>query len=277
MPAVLTVVAVIGYPLALAAWTSLKRFRLGEPETFTGPANYSQMLQDPIFWNALWVTARYTLFCVVMIYVLGLGVAWLLNHRFRGRTVARTFIALPWAVPGVAVSLVWAFMMDPSFGILNQVLMKLGLIAQPIQWLTSPDWSLFSVSVVNIWQVLPFMTIMLLAGMQSIPPELYESARVDGANAWQLLRHITLPGLSAISMIAIVLVTMALFREFALIYVMTGGGPQRSTETIGLRIYIEAFQNLDFGYASAMGMVALLISLIFAVGYIRFTTRGSRS
>jgi multiple sugar transport system permease protein len=175
------------------------------------------------------------------------------------------------------VSLVWAFMMDPSFGILNQVLMKLGLIAQPIQWLTSPDWSLFSVSVVNIWQVLPFMTIMLLAGMQSIPPELYESARVDGANAWQLLRHITLPGLSAISMIAIVLVTMALFREFALIYVMTGGGPQRSTETIGLRIYIEAFQNLDFGYASAMGMVALLISLIFAVGYIRFTTRGSRS
>jgi multiple sugar transport system permease protein len=213
-------------------------------------------------------TAVYTLGTVVGSFGIGLFTAVFLNERFRARWLARTLTILPWAVPYVAAVLIWTWIMDAEYGVLNYLLVKSGLAARKIPWLASPTYAMLAVLIVTVWKQFPFATVMLLAGLQAIPDTLYEAAQIDGAGRGRRFLHITLPGLRSVSAVVLILLTIWAFRRFAVIYVMTGGGPARATETLPIQTYLEAFSNYNMGYAASLGTVSLLISMSVTLVYL---------
>lgn len=273
LPAFITGTALIVYPLGMAFNLSLQRYILGTSPKFIGVNNYVRMFQDKAFRHALSVSVIYTIGVTAAAYVIGLTTALLLHQKFRGRTLARLLVVLPWATPPVVAGLIWKVMLDSSFGVINYILIRLHLINRPLPWLMDPFWALVSVSVVTIWKGYPFLTLMLLAARQAIPEELYDAAKVDGAGAFSCFRYITWPGLRFISGIGIVLTATWVFRAFSFIFIMTGGGPARSTETLGIQVYQEAFRYLDFGYASAIGIFTLVVCILFTVVFLRATRK----
>lgn len=267
-PAALLLCVVMIFPLAVAIYSSffdvsminLRRM------TFVGVDNYVRLAGDGSFYAALGVTALYTLAVVVGAYLLALAIALLLQKRFRGRGVARTLAVMPWAVPPVVAVLVWVWMLDTNFGVVNYVLDSVGVGAQP--WLERGDLALVAVIMVSIWVLCPVAITMLMAGLQSIDDTLYEAAAVDGAGAVARFRHITLPGLAPINVVLILLlVLMAFTRVVTIIYVMTGGGPGGATETLPLQTYLQAFKYRDLGYASTVGVAVLVVAMVISGAY----------
>jgi len=277
LPAVAVVALVILYPLLMAAQMSfydVKVFRIARG--FTGNPhlrNYVDMLSSPGFWQSLRVTLYYVFWGTLGSFAIGLFTAVLLNQPFRGRFLARVLIVLPWPIPGVVAASIFMWMFNASFGVVNYLLLTLGIVAEPVSWFTQPLPALMAVLAATIWKGYPFFTITLLAGMQSIPGELYEAARVDGASASQQFRFITIPALRNVIGISLVISTLWLFRFFEVIYIMTGGGPSGATETLSIQIYREAFQYFEMSYAAAIGMVTLLLSVIATYLYLRATSR----
>lgn len=276
-PAVAVVLLIILYPLLMAAQISFYDvgvFRASRG--LSGPANlqnYQDMFASPVFWRSLRITFYYVFWGTVGSLAIGIFTALLLNQSFRGRFLARILMVLPWPIPGVVAATIFVWMFNASFGVFNYFLLRLDIIDKPIQWFTQPLPALIAVLVATIWKGYPFFTITLLAGMQSIPSELYEAARVDGANPRQQFQFITLPALRSVMGIALVISTLWLFRVFDIIFVMTGGGPSRSTETLAIQIYREAFQYFHMGYAAAVGMVTLVLSILATLLYLRFTAK----
>jgi len=273
LPAVAFTVAMVVYPIARTFWMSLHNFNLSRPQRmheFVGLAHYQQLIQDAHFWHSVLVTLAYSLPVTSLSYAIGLGLALLLNKRSVGTRIGRTLLSLPWALPGVVAAFIFLWMFDASFGVVNYVLLSLGIIRAPIAWLSHPETAMVLIVLVGIWKIVPFTMLTQLAGLQSIPPELYQAARVDGANRWQEFRNITWPALGHVRIVTIVLTGLVTFREFGQIYVISGGGPNRATETLSVNLYVEAFQGFHFGYASALGMLMLLISLTFTVLVVRF-------
>jgi len=172
-------------------------------------------------------------------------------------------------MPEVVTAFVWTWMFDYQFGILNHALQAIGIIREPIGWLTTTTWAMPSMCLVGTWKQFPIAFIMLLAGLQSIPKELYEAATMDGANALQSFRHVTLPGLRSVLGVLALLLTLWSFRSFTHFYLMTGGGPSRSTETAVVLVYLQAFKYYDFGVASALGIIVLLILCLFSIVYMK--------
>jgi multiple sugar transport system permease protein len=261
------------YPIARTFWMSLHNFNLSRPQRmndFVGLGHYQTLAQDEHFWHSITVTLTYSIAVTGISYAIGLGMALLLNKRSPGVRIGRTLLSLPWALPGVVAAFTFLWMFDASFGVVNFVLLRLGLIPAPIAWLSQPETAMVLISLVGIWKIVPFTMLTQLAGLQSIPPELYQAAKVDGANRWQEFRNITWPALGHVRVVTIVLTGLVTFREFGQIYVISGGGPDRSTETLSVNLYVEAFQSFHFGYAAALGMVMLLISLIFTILVVRF-------
>lgn len=266
LPAFITVTGIIIYPIGLNILMSFQKVSLGKrPSEFLGLSNYIKMIQDQQFTDALVVTLIFTVFGITGQYLIGLITALVLNQNFHGRTLARMLIVLPWAVPGVVASIVLAWMFDYSYGIVNYFIKATGLVVESIPWLAHATFSPIAVIFALIWKGYPFITLMILAGLQSIPEELYDAAKVDGAGWLHRFKYITMPALSSVNTIAIILNAVWLFREFAIPYVMTGGGPARATQTIGIMIYQTAFEEFNFGYASAIGVFTLLVSIIFSV------------
>jgi multiple sugar transport system permease protein len=277
LPALLAIGAVLFYPVVQAILISLRSYYLPKIATsgtpFIGLANYQAISEAPEFWHALLFNAVYTVGSVAGLYLLALVVALLLNDEFRGRGLFRALAIVPWAVPYVVAALTWIWILDIQFGVFNSILLRTGVIAKAIPWLLSPGWAKFSVILSTIWKQFPFAAIMLLAGLQGIPQELYEAADVDGAGALGRFRHVTLPGLHNVSLLVILLSGIQIFKLFTVIYLLTGGGPGRTTETLVVQTYLEAFSTFDMGRASAIGVVTLVLTLIFSVVLIRFGYR----
>lgn len=276
LPALLVLGFVLFYPIGLAIYSGffdIGMMNLGNPE-YVGLENYRRMVQTPAFWASARVTVVYTVGVVAGAYIVGLLNALLLNRAFRGRTLARTLIIIPWAVPHVVTVLIWNWMLDANYGVVNYFLQTLHLIEENLQWRAMPDLAMISVVGVTIWSVYPVSLVMLLAGLQSIPRDLYEAAAVDGSNAWQRFWHITWPGLAPVNIVLILLLSlMAFTRVVTIIYLMTAGGPAGATETLPIQTYLQAFKFFRMGYASAVGTVVLAIAIIFSIIYLYVTSR----
>jgi multiple sugar transport system permease protein len=267
-PAVSVLLALSIYPLVYAVRVSLTG---GEGDaTYWTISHFRRLLTDGLFHTALWHTALYALIALFFEFGLGLGLALLLNERLRGRGAFRALLLAPMMIPPVVVGVVWRLMLNSNFGAINGTLKSWGVDTTALTWTASPKLAFISVVVVDIWQWTPFMFLVLLAGLQAIPDEPYEAARVDGASWWQTFLHITLPMLRPAIVIALLLRTMDLLRVFDQIFVLTEGGPGFATETVSLYIYRAAFRFGDFGYAAAMSFVLLLITNLVSALYLRF-------
>lgn len=276
-PAIIVVLLVIVYPLVIAAQMSFYDVQIFRRDRgFTGTPgwfNYRDMIENANFWRSLRVTLGYVFWGTVGSFGIGLFTAVLLNQPFRGRFMARILVMMPWPIPGVVAATIFMWMFNSSFGVVNYLLLQVGLIEAPVPWFTSTGPAFFAVTAATIWKGYPFFTVTLLAGMQSIPKELFEAARVDGANAVQQFRHITIAALRPVIGISLVISTLWLFRVFDIIFVMTGGGPSGATETLAIGIYREAFQYFQMSYAAAVGMVTLLLSVLATFVYLRATSK----
>ncbi len=241
---------------------------LGRRQVDVGLGNFAQLLGDGTFWNALRVTALYSVGTVAPAYLLGLATALLLQQRFPGRGLARLLAIIPWAVPAIVAVLIWTWLLDPRYGIVNHCLRLLGLIAGNLAWLSDPALAPVAVILVTVWQFYPIATVMLLGGLQTIPDEHYEAASIDGAGALDRFRWITLPGLRPVTVVLLLLLTLNAFRTVTIVYVMTGGGPAGATETLSVLTYQTAFKFFKVGYASAIGVVLLLLCLALTLIYL---------
>ncbi|MCC6147900.1 MAG: sugar ABC transporter permease [Anaerolineaceae bacterium] len=270
-PAMAAMALFILYPIGYSVWLSLHRVDFLRPQAgrpFIGLQNYLKLFSDAAFWNAAQITLVYTTVAVVVSFIIGLATALLLNEQFRGRILARSIVIIPWAVPYVAAILIWKWMLNTDFGIVNYILLKFGLITEGINWLVSPVWAMVAVLIVTVWTQYPFVTMMHLAALQGIAADLQEAATIDGAGVLDRFRYVTWPGLSQVNTAAILLLVIWNFRRFTIIYTMTGGGPIRSTETLVIQTYRQAFSFYNMGYASAIGTVILGVLLAFSLIYI---------
>jgi multiple sugar transport system permease protein len=251
-------------------WTTSSRARV-----VPSARNYVALAEDEVVRIAATNTATFTLVSVVGHLAIGLGVALLLNQRIRGRAVFRNLALLPWMLPPAVVATGWAWLYHNPFGMLNPLLVGLGLLDAPKAWLASPDTALGAVIVANLWRGFPFISLVLLAGLQAIPSVLYEAADVDGAGPWARFRHVTLPGLRRVMLIALTLDVINTVKYFDLIWVMTAGGPANRTEVLSTLIYRLAFQFFRTGRAAALAMVMVAALAVFSVFYVRLTVRAA--
>jgi multiple sugar transport system permease protein len=266
LPGVLLLVLVLGFPAITSLSYSIKPEKAGAvPYTFS---NYSNLLKDPFFTRTFWNTAVFVFFSVASHMILGLAVAMVLNRALPARPLFRLIALLPWVVPDVVVGIIWKWMYDPIYGALNDVLLKIGFISTPVEWLSNPKLALFSVILVNLWRGFPFVMLILLAGLQAIPRHLYEAAAIDGATKIQSFFHITIPGLKKMIVVALALDIVWEVRRFGLIQAMTKGGPGVLTEVLSTYTYKQYFQFFRFEYASAIAVVMTVVLLLVSLPYI---------
>jgi multiple sugar transport system permease protein len=277
-PALLLLLFVFAYPILRAFWLSVFTRNLGTElqPVFSGLDNYVRMAGDGRFWQSFSATAVFTTASVLSELLLGLLIALVLNQAFIGRGIVRTTAILPWALPTALIGLAWAWIFNDQFGVVNDILRRLGLITTGINWLGDPTLAMGAAIFADVWKTTPFISILLLAGLQSISADLYEAYSVDGANPWQSFRNITLPLLLPQILIAVLFRFAQAFGIFDLIAVMTGGGPGGATEVVSLYIYSTVMRYLDFGYGAALVVVTFLI-LIAAVAIASFLLNKSRA
>jgi multiple sugar transport system permease protein len=275
LPAAICMLATVVVPIILAVKMSLYNDILYKPQDyrFIGLGNYLRLVEDPVFWLTLWNSVVWVFGSVGLQFVAGFAAALLLHQAFWGRALLRTLTLLPWIIPGVVVGLIWEWLYQPNYGVINDLLVKAGWMHERVAWLSSPDLAMPAVVFANIWRGIPFFAIMLLAGLQAVPGELYEAAHVDGAGVLSRFWHITLPLLRPIIVVATATRIIWTFNYADLIFVMTGGGPANATQITSTYTLMQAYSNLDFGYAGALSVVLLLVMLAFTAAYLR-TTRG---
>ncbi|MBD0747012.1 carbohydrate ABC transporter permease [Streptomyces sp. CBMA152] len=280
-PVVIVLGVIIGWPLGRGVYLSLTDANernvgrtiganhIAATYKFVGFDNYTSVLQDPVFLQRLVWTVVWTVCCVSITFLLGLGLANMLNRQFRGRAAYRMMLILPWAVPGFVSVFAWRFLFNRDNGLLNKVLDGGGISAIP--WLDDPTWAKVSVIAVNVWLGVPFMMVALLGGLQSIPGELYEAAEMDGAGPWKRFLHITVPGLRGVSSTVILLSTIWTFNMFPVIFLLTRGGPGDSTEILVTQAFRQAFVESprDFAGSATWGVLILAVLMIFALVYRR--------
>ncbi|MET7638744.1 sugar ABC transporter permease [Streptomyces sp. NPDC005438] len=280
-PVVVVIGVIIGYPLVRGVFLSLTNADESNVERtigvnhlpatyeFVGLDNYTAILGDSVFWDRLGWTVVWTVGCVAVTFVLGLTLANMLNRPMRGRALYRVALILPWGIPAFVSVFAWKMLFNERDGILNKLLDGGGIEAVP--WLGDPTWAKLSVIAVNVWLGVPFMLVALLGALQSIPSELYEAAEMDGAGPWQRFRNITLPGVRGVSSTVVLLSTIWTFNMFPVIYLLTRGGPEDSTEILVTYAYRLSFVNSprDFATSAAWGVIILLLLSLFAVVYRR--------
>lgn len=272
IPAILVLLLVYAFPILRAFVQSLYTENLSTnlDAVFTGFDNYGRMALDGRFWSSIGHTAIFTVFSLVLELLLGLSIALTLNQAFRGRGTVRTIAILPWALPTALIALAWRWIFNGEFGVWNDMLMNwFHIISEPVNWLGDPVWAMVGVIAADVWKTTSFVAILLLAGLQSIPEDLYEAHAIDGASPWQSFRQITLPLIMPQILIAMLFRFAQAFGIFDLIQVMTGGGPGGATEMVSLYIYATIMRYLDFGYGAALVVVTflILIAVIAIAGF----------
>lgn len=257
--AVMTLVPVIAlFYISFTNWNAFGKAR------WVGLDNFTRLLGDNSFRTALRNTLYYSVFHVPLTLALSLGLAILLNQKLRGVAFFRTAAFFPYVTSIVAIAVVWNMLFSPEYGPINQMLTTLG-VSSPPGWTTSADWSMPAVIIVGIWREMGYYMLLFLAGLQTIPPELHEAARIDGANAWQRFRNVIVPCLRPTTFFVTVMLTIGSFKVFDLILVMTNGGPGQSTLVLSQYIYKMGFEQRNFGYASAVSIVLFLICIVVTV------------
>jgi multiple sugar transport system permease protein len=271
-PAVAVLGGVALYPILAAVWLSLQRFILVFRERrFIGLDNYAFLLSDARFWSALGNTAYFTLVAVAVELLLAVPLALLLNRAFPGRGLLRASALIPWAIPTVVSARLWAWMFNPDYGLINRL-----LPGADINWLGAPGYALHAAILVDVWKTTPFVALLVLAGLQGIPEDIYKAARVDGASAWRTFRSITLPLLKPAILLALLFRTLDAFRVFDAIYVLTEGGPANTTETLSIYAYKTLMRSGDFGYGSTLSVATFLCVVGISLVYLRLLGREER-
>ncbi|MEX2541965.1 MAG: sugar ABC transporter permease [Trueperaceae bacterium] len=264
LPVLIPVFLFTLYPVAHALWKSLHRSQVLLPgEPFVGLANYASLLNDSTIWASLRNTLGFTLVAAPITVVVGLGVAYLLLANYPGRIYVRSVVLLPWALPGAITAVIWIWVFHPSWGLLNHGLRLAGIIDRNLQWLTQPDLARFAVAVAHIWAQFPFAAVLMLAALSSIDSTLYSAAAIDGANAWQRFRFVTLPQISTMIAVLTVYETLVAVTSYDVTYAMTGGGPGSATTLLAFQIWKQSFSMLNFGNGAALAFLTALLSLIF--------------
>jgi ABC-type sugar transport system permease subunit len=267
-PALLVLAALAVLPLLWTVWESMHLHDLRMPwrgRPFVGVEQYVALANDARFGAALLHTAAFTVVTVTLELVLGLALALVLQRVVRGRGVVRAAALLPWAMPTVVVALLWRFVFESRTGAANALLVGAGILAAPVAWLADPLAAWVPLVLADVWKTTPFVALLLLAGLQSIDPVLYEAAAVDGAGDWARFRRITLPMLRHAILVAVIFRMLDAFRVFDLVYVLTSGGPGTATEPVALYTFTALLQHLRFGYGSAMSVVVFVIAFTLAL------------
>jgi multiple sugar transport system permease protein len=272
LPTMILLGLFIAYPFVKGVQLSVTDAKVGVPGSFVGMQNFILLLNDSIFRVAVWNTVVYTAVTTVFKLALGLWLALLLNRHFKGKALTRAFILLPFIIPTVLSTFAWKWMFDPTFSVINWTLFRLGLISSRINWLGDPNLALISVIIVNIWRGVPFYAISLLAGLQTINPELQDAAAIDGARPWQRFWYVTWPLLLPVTMVVVLFSVIQTFADFQLVYVLTGGGPANATQLFATYAYQVGVGTglLSEGAAISLAMFpVLLVVVIVQLLYIR--------
>ena len=276
IPALLVVASVMLFPIGYNVSQSFFENTLfNNGWEFVGLKQYAEVLVDPNFLNALWNTIKWTLLCVVFQFLLGAICALVLSSDLlRRRGILRALIMLSWVLPSVIGSMIWKWMYHTDFGILNAVLIRIGLISEPLSWTGTSSLALISAIIVNVWKMFPLVLLYIEASLQSVPVELYQAAAVDGANSWDRFKAVTLPHIAGTCKTVVLLLTIWTLNSFTFIYVLTGGGPGTSSQVLSLLIHQEAFVKFNFGRAATASTLLFVIVAIFSSFYIRSTMKG---
>jgi len=265
LPALIVLFMLVAYPVAYTSWLSVT----SDQGQFTGLQNFAAVLRPRVttqaFWNTLWWVGGSIFFQVL----LGVAAAILLNESFVGRAVLRSITLIPWVIPGIVAATTWAWMFHTEFGIINYMLTSTGALDEPVGWLTRASTVMPAMIAINVWKLFPFVAIMVLAGLQSIPQELYEAARMDGANYWDEVRHIMLPQIRpVITAVTLLLVIWAL-NAITIIYAITKGGPANRTLITPIQIFRLAFENVEFNQAAALSVMFFGVVMLIVLAYIK--------
>ena len=276
LPTIVTLAAVAGYPLYRTVQLSFTDVRLRFPlaPEWVGLDNYTWLLRDPVWWRSVWNTLVFTFVSVGIETVLGILIALMVASGMRGKGLMRTAMLVPWAIPGVVAAQMWKWMLNDVYGVINDLFMRLRLIDEPKAWLASAALMMPSVIAIDVWKTTPFMALILLAGLQSIPQEYYEAARVDGANAWQRFWRITLPLLAPALAVALIFRTLDALRVFDMIFITTGA----QISTISMSIYArqQLVSFFDLGYGSAVATGIFLVIAFYVAVYLAIFRRALR-
>ena len=266
--AILVAIGVL-YPLGYVVLLGSQDYSpfLGKAMRWTGLENYARVFNDPSFWSALQASVIWVLGSVVPQFLLGLGMALVLNESFRGRGIVRTIILAPWAVSGVVTGFIWLWLFDGTIGVLNDLLMKAGAIDAPVPWGIYNETTWAMVFIANAWRGAPFFAIVILAALQSIDAALYEAAGIDGASRWQKFRFVTMPLIANAVVIATLLRALWTFNFIDLLWTMTRGGPAGATTTLPIYIFDVVYQKGEFGYGAALSVVLCAMLILFSAGY----------
>jgi len=272
VPAVLMVACLVLYPVGYAVWLSFHRKHAYLPvETFIGLTNNKNLFVDPQFWQSFWLGTVYGFSTIGLQIVLGVGAALLLAESFKGRSLVRGIALFPYVVPTIVVVLIWRWILNDSYGLLNHILQSIGIVSAPVTWL-GPSMILISLILVSTWTFFPFVLITVLARLQTINPELYDAAAVDGASAWQRFYHVTLPQLRTILFVVILLRFIFMFTKFDIVWLLGGGtgGTGRFIRTLPVYTYIKTFGQLQVGAGAALAVIMVLILVSVAVPYFKY-------
>jgi multiple sugar transport system permease protein len=264
-PAFIVLIIILLFPLGYALWLSfhqwmLRTFKQGVP--FIGFDNYSALFSNPDFINSIRITLTFVVLAIAFEFVLGMGLALLLNQDIKGKGIFRALIFIPMMCTNVVIGLMWRLLLNYQYGLVNYYLGQIGF--PPVEWLSSPKVAMASVVLVDVWNTTSFIALMLLAGLQSLPDEPYEAARIDGATSFQSFIYLTLPLLKPIILVALLWRFIDTFRIFDVIYLLTAGGPARVTETVSIYVYRYGFQSFNLGVAAASSFIMLAIMLVVA-------------
>jgi multiple sugar transport system permease protein len=266
-PGVVILVLFIAYPFVMALWFSLTSISVGEAGEFVGLDNFTKAWDDTIFQTAFKNTVFYTFWATIFKLVLGMWLALLLNRSFPFKRFVRASMLLPFIVPTVLSAWAWRWMFDPTFSVMNWSLYHMGMISDRLPFLSDGDWAMWCAVVVNTWRGMPFFAITLLAGLQTISPELHEASALDGANAWNRFWHVTWPLLLPVTVVVVVFSVIQTFSDFQLIYVLTGGGPANSTHLIATYAYQIGVGSGLLGEGAALSL--FMFPVLFAVVWVQ--------
>ncbi|MDR3141850.1 MAG: sugar ABC transporter permease [Tannerellaceae bacterium] len=236
---------------------------------FVGLKNYKTFLTSTSMSRVFSATISYVILGVFFTYFVGLGTALLLNMPLKGKLIFRVILILPWVIPQVVLALIWKWMLNPQYGVINYMLTSIGVIDEPISWFTNPMFAMITILLVTIWKQYPLSCLILFAGMKSIDPDLYEAASIDGAGAWKKFISITMPGLRYVTSVLLLLAIIWSFTNFVIIWILTAGGPVDRTATLSIYTYLNAFKLNKLGYGATVGVMCLIVSFIISVIYYK--------
>ncbi|THF87210.1 sugar ABC transporter permease [Deinococcus sp. KSM4-11] len=276
LPLLLVLIGVVGYPLlrtVYLSFTDASLNALGTRPQWIGTRNYADALGNPDFHATLWHSAYFTLVSVTLEVIIGVAVALLLNQRFRGRTLARALLILPWAIPTIVNAVMWRWIYHPEYGALNALLTQWGLLGGYRSWLGEPGSALNMVILADVWKNYPLVALIALAALQGVSAEIYEAAALDGASPWARFWRITLPAIIGPLSVAVVLRTIEAFKVFDIVYVMTRGGPADATKTASFTVYQEAYTYLQAGSGAAYANLMVLVSAVLIALYLWLSRR----